>query len=33
MDVKTAFHNGNILEDVYMTQPEGFGDPKATKKV
>ena len=24
MDVKTVFFNGNLLEDVYMTQPEGF---------
>lgn len=24
MDVKTAFLNGNIVEDLYMEQPEGF---------
>ena len=33
MNVKTAFLNGNLLEDVYMTQLEGFVDPKNPNKV
>ena len=33
MDVKTAFLNGNLLEDVYTTQPEGFVSPKNSRKV
>jgi hypothetical protein len=28
MDVKTTFLNGNIDEELYMMQPEGFVDPK-----
>jgi hypothetical protein len=33
MDVKTTFLNGNLIEDVYMTQPEGFVDPKHVGKI
>jgi hypothetical protein len=33
MDVKTAFLNGNLDEDVYMIQPEGFVDPTNAGKV
>jgi hypothetical protein len=33
MDVKKAFLNGNLTEDVYMTQPEGFVDPTNVGKV
>jgi len=33
MDVKMAFLNGNLSKDVYMTQPEGFVDPKNARKV
>src|SRR5207237_3036228 len=33
MDVKTAFLNGNIEEELYMVQPKGFVDPKDADKV
>jgi hypothetical protein len=33
MDVKTTFLNGNIEEELYMVQPEGFVDPKDANKV
>ena len=33
MDVKTAFLNGMLSEDVYMIQPEGFVNPQCVGKV
>jgi hypothetical protein len=33
MDVKTAFLNGDIDEEIYMEQPEGFSSPGKDKKV
>ena len=33
MDVKTAFLNGNIEEELYMVQPEGFVHPEDAGKV
>ena len=31
MDMKTAFLNGNLTEEVYMTQPKGFISGNAIK--
>ena len=31
MDVKMAFFNGNLYEDVYMTQPEDFTSKDGSK--
>ena len=33
MDVKIAFLNGFLNEELYMMQPEGFIDPKGANKV
>ena len=33
MDVKTAFLNGFLKEELYMMPPEGFVDPKGVDKV
>jgi hypothetical protein len=33
MDVKTAFLNGFLKEELYMMQPEGFVDPRGANKV
>jgi hypothetical protein len=33
MNVKMTFLNGNLTEDVYMTQPEGFIYPKNAGKI
>ncbi|GJS20945.1 retrotransposon protein, putative, ty1-copia subclass [Tanacetum coccineum] len=32
MDIKTAFINGYLDEDIYMVQPEGFVDPNHPRK-
>ena len=33
MDIKTAFLNGFLEEELYIMQPEGFNDPKGANKM
>ena len=33
MDIKTAFLNGNLEEEIYMDHPEGFVEPGQESKV
>ena len=33
MDVKTAFLNGDLEEEIYMVQPESFVEPRQESKV
>ena len=33
MDVKTVFLNGDLDEEIYMEQPQGFSTPGQEKKV
>ena len=33
MDIKIAFLNGFIKEELYMIQPEGFVNPKGANKI
>jgi Reverse transcriptase (RNA-dependent DNA polymerase) len=33
MDVKIAFLNGNLEDDMYMIQPTGFEDPNNVGKI
>ncbi|GKG12840.1 retrovirus-related pol polyprotein from transposon TNT 1-94 [Tanacetum coccineum] len=33
MDVKTVFLNGNLREEVYVSQPDGFVDPDNPNRV